>query len=168
MKALVLIFCLLSAVASARDLDVGFSPGGSAEELIIRAIRSARQEILVAAYSFTHKEIAANLLEAHRRGVVVKVVVDSSQIDERYTSATFLANSGIPVRIDRDHSIMHNKYLVIDRATVSTGSFNFTTSAAKRNAENVVVVWNSESLAHQYASDWLRHWSHSSAYPARY
>jgi phosphatidylserine/phosphatidylglycerophosphate/cardiolipin synthase-like enzyme len=163
--------CVFSSLSTATELDAGFSPGGSAEALVVRAILSAKKQIQVAAYSFTSKEIASSLVNAHRRGVEIFVVLDSSQISQqnsRYSSATYLANAGIPVRIDHVHAIMHNKYLVIDGATVSTGSYNFTTSAEKRNAENVVVVWNNPIFAQLYSSDWLIHWEHSSAYAARY
>lgn len=163
-----LILALVTGFAAqAGSVDVGFSPGGSAESLVLRAIDSARKEILVAAYSFTHKDVARGLVEASRRGVYVRVVLDSSQESERYTSATYLANAGIPVRIDHEHAIMHNKYLVIDGVAVGTGSFNFTSSAARRNAENFLLLRDVPDLAGRYVSDWKEHWNHSAAYRSR-
>jgi phosphatidylserine/phosphatidylglycerophosphate/cardiolipin synthase-like enzyme len=81
------------AVASG-ETEVGFSPSGSAHELVIRAIQNARHSIRVAAYSFTSKDIARALANAHRSGIEVRVVLDDSQKSERYTGATFLANAG--------------------------------------------------------------------------
>jgi phosphatidylserine/phosphatidylglycerophosphate/cardiolipin synthase-like enzyme len=74
--AYVLVLALSASPAAARDVvpafaetEVGFSPSGSAHELIIRAIQGARQSIRMAAYSFTSKDIARALVDAHKRGV---------------------------------------------------------------------------------------------------
>lgn len=149
------------------SVQAGFSPG-DAESLVIQAINQAHRSIRVAAYSFTSRPIARALLDAHRRGVDVKVVMDKSQRTERYSSARFLANVGIPVRIDARYAIMHNKFLVIDGQTVETGSFNYTYAAARRNAENVLIVRGDHALAAVYDREWNRLWNESTGYAARY
>lgn len=149
-------------------IEVAFSPQAGATELVVKAISSAKKSILVAAYSFTSKPIAQALVDAHKRGIDVKVVVDKSQKSARYTSATFLANMGIPTRVDSQHAIQHNKFMVIDREHVETGSFNYTSAAEQRNAENAMVIWNNPRLATTYADNWLVHWEHSEPYAARY
>lgn len=149
------------------SVAIGFSPG-HAESLVVQTIASARQSILVASYSFTSKPIAQALVEANKRGVQVEVVLDKSQRTERYSSATFLANMGIPVRIDSRYAIMHNKFMVIDGKTVETGSFNYTSSAARRNAENVIVLRDNPQAAQVYAKEWQRLWNESEPYAARY
>ncbi len=146
--------------ASAADVEAGFSPG-DAESLVLRAIGEASKTIRMAAYSFTSKPIAVALVKAHNRGVDVQVVLDRSQKKERYTGATFLTNEGILVRINSNYSIMHNKFLVIDGKTVQTGSFNYTRSAAEKNAENVVLINDDMKTAKQYETEWQRLWSES-------
>lgn len=153
--------------ASAAGAMAGFSPG-NAEGLVIHTIESARSTLRVAAYSFTSKPIAEALIAAKKRGVDVQVVVDKSQETERYTSATFLANMGVPVRVDTRYAIMHNKFMVIDGQTVQTGSFNYTSSAARRNAENVLILAGVPQLASTYAHEWQRLWQESEPYLARY
>ncbi|PUE61002.1 hypothetical protein B9Z36_03685 [Limnohabitans sp. Rim8] len=54
---------------------------------------------------------------------------------------------------------VHNKVMVIDEAIVITGSFNFTNSAASRNAENFLVL-KSDELAQKYKLQWQNHWAH--------
>jgi len=100
--------------------------------------------------------------------VDVQVVVDKSQASARYTSATFIANAGIPVRIDFKHAIAHNKVIIVDGRTVEQGSFNYTRAAENSNAENVLVNWDNAKLAELYLKDWQRHWDHSEAVAARY
>ena len=68
---------------------------------------------------FTSAPIARALVDAHRRGVKVQVVLDKSQRTEKYSSATFVYNSGIPCFIDAAHSIAHNKVMIIDSLTRS-------------------------------------------------
>jgi phosphatidylserine/phosphatidylglycerophosphate/cardiolipin synthase-like enzyme len=123
--------------------------------------------VLVQAYSFTSVPIAEALLCAFKRGVKVEALLDKSQRSERYTSATFLANSGISTWIDDAHAIAHNKVIVIDRETVITGSFNFTKAAEEKNAENLMIV-RSRELAGLYVGNWANHREHSEAYRGRY
>jgi phosphatidylserine/phosphatidylglycerophosphate/cardiolipin synthase-like enzyme len=141
-------------------LKVYFSPSGSPTAAIIETLDNAKQTIHVQAYSFTSAPIAAALKRAHDRSVAVKVILDKSQVSEKYTSATFLKRAGIAVWIDSRHAIAHNKVMVVDGLTVITGSFNFTKSAEKRNAENLLVI-NDEHLANQYLANWERCKGHS-------
>jgi phosphatidylserine/phosphatidylglycerophosphate/cardiolipin synthase-like enzyme len=106
--------------------QVYFSPNRGCTEVIIRKIDLAKKEILVQPYSFTSQPIAKDLLGAHKRGVKVQDVMVKSQRSKKYTSATFLANVGIPTYIDPAHFIAHNKVMVIDREIVIRWSFNFT------------------------------------------
>jgi len=66
----------------------------------------------------------------------------------------------IPTFIDSKHAIAHNKIMIIDKATVITGSFNFTKSAEERNAENLLVI-KSKDLAKLYLDNWGEHREHS-------
>lgn len=71
--------CLCATVfpaSAAPSLDVGFSPEGSAQQLVIRTLDSARESIRLMGYSFTSPEIVKSLVAAKRRGVDVRVVVD--------------------------------------------------------------------------------------------
>ena len=79
----------------------------------------------VAAYSFTSKPIAMALLDAHKHGIDVRVVVDKSNATGRYTAATFLTNQGVPVRVDYRYAIMHDKFVVVDGKTVELGQIQF-------------------------------------------
>jgi len=146
--------------------QVYFSPKGGCTEAIISELDQAKAEILVQAYSFTSAPIAKALVDAHKRGVKVQAILDKSQRSEKYTSATFLRNAGIPTFIDSKHAIAHNKVMIIDREIVITGSFNFTKAAEDKNAENVLIIKNKE-LAKIYMDNWYRHRDHSEEYGVR-
>jgi phosphatidylserine/phosphatidylglycerophosphate/cardiolipin synthase-like enzyme len=165
--ALVLLVC--GPAARALDVDIGrtpvevyFSPNDGTTEAIVREIDRTRSEILVQAYSFTSAPIAKALLNAHRRGVKVQAILDKSQKTQKYSSASFLTHSGIPTYIDAKHAIAHNKIIIIDRAVVITGSFNFTKAAEEKNAENLLII-RSKELAKPYHENWQRHREHSAA-----
>jgi phosphatidylserine/phosphatidylglycerophosphate/cardiolipin synthase-like enzyme len=135
-----------------------FSPSPKTVRLITSNISKAKEDIKVAAYSFTSEPITKALIAAHDRGVKVEVVADKSQAKDRRSAVRTLAEHGIPVRINRKYAIMHNKFMVIDGKIVQTGSFNYTKSAEKRNAENVLVIRNNPYLAKKYLTNWRKLW----------
>ena len=167
---IILTICSLShstdLVLNNTPVKVLFSPNGGCTEAIVTEIDDAKSEILVQAYSFTSAPIAKSLLEAHKRGVKVQAILDKSQRTANYSSATFLANSGIPTFIDAAHPIAHNKVMIIDGTSVISGSFNFT-KAAEKNAENLLII-KSEEMAKLYKDNWDIHRQHSEPLAPRY
>jgi phosphatidylserine/phosphatidylglycerophosphate/cardiolipin synthase-like enzyme len=147
-------------------VTVCFTPGGNCTDGIVQALGNAKRTILVQAYSFTSARIAKALLDAHKRGVQVQVILDKSQRTEQYSSADFLANQGVPTMIDANHAISHNKVIVIDGEVVITGSFNFTKAAQEKNAENLLII-HDPALATQYTQNWETHRQHSQPYVGR-
>lgn len=144
-------------------VQVYFSPAGGATEAVVNTLDHATNTVLVQAYSFTSAPIARALVEAHRRGVKVQVLLDKSQRTEKYSEADFLQHEGVPPLIDAQHAIAHNKIMIIDGYIVLTGSFNFTKAAEEHNAENLLVI-NDPVLAKQYTDNWYLHAQHSEPY----
>jgi len=148
--------------------EVAFSPHGASLQLILGGIEKAQKSILVAAYAFTSKPIAQALLDAHKRGVSVRVLADSKANQRSYSAVTFLANQGVPVRTNGHYAIFHHKFMVIDGEEVETGSFNYSAAAASRNAENVLLLHNVPDLARQYSTEWRHLWDEATPVEARY
>jgi phosphatidylserine/phosphatidylglycerophosphate/cardiolipin synthase-like enzyme len=144
-------------------IQVYFSPNGGCTEAAVKEITAAKSSILVQAYSFTSAPIAKALVDAHKRGVQIQVILDKSQRSEKYSSADFVLHAGVPTYIDAKHAIAHNKIMVIDGEVVITGSFNFTKAAETSNAENLLVI-RSPELAKKYAANWQAHLEHSDKY----
>ncbi len=159
----------LAATSSTKPLaqwQVYFSPNGGATEAVVRTLSKAKKTVLVQAYSFTSAPIAKALLEAKKRGVDVRVILDKGQKTAKYSSADFFRNTGVPVFIDDAHAIAHNKIMIIDGVTVITGSFNFTKAAEERNAENLLII-RDKKLALAYTKNWKEHFAHSEPYRGR-
>ncbi len=121
-------------------ISVYFSPKGGCTEAVVNVLQGAKKLIRVQAYSFTSAPIAKALVDAHKRGVQVQVILDKSQRSEKYTSASFVSRAGIEVLIDDKHAIAHNKIMIVDDEVVITGSFNFTKAAEEKNAENLLII----------------------------
>jgi phosphatidylserine/phosphatidylglycerophosphate/cardiolipin synthase-like enzyme len=148
--------CLADAntLAPNTTYQVCFTPGGNCTQNIVNAINDAKQSILVQAYSFTSRPIGRALLDAKDRGVSIKIILDKSQYRENgYSSAKFFQHHGIPVWLDNNVAIAHNKVIIIDNRVVITGSFNFTRAAQQDNAENSLIIANPD-LAKLYTQNW--------------
>jgi phosphatidylserine/phosphatidylglycerophosphate/cardiolipin synthase-like enzyme len=153
---LILIFFSLSSYALPFEpnatYNVCFTPGGNCTQQIINTIASAQQSIYVQAYSFTSHPIEKALVSAKKRGLTVEVIFDKSILEHSGTAWFFIRNH-IPVWIDSEPGIAHNKVMVIDEKKVITGSFNFTYAAQEKNAENVLIIQDS-TLAKKYLNAW--------------
>ena len=165
--AVTLLVFLFPHIASLQEKptnwEVYLSPHEGCTDAIIGELNKAKSTVLVQAYSFTSAPIAKALLDAHKRGVKIEIILDKSQRTQKYSSATFLTNVGIPVKIDAQHAKAYNKAMVIDGETVITGSFNFTKAAEENNAENLLVIHN-KKLAERYIKNWQEHVRHSEDY----
>ena len=79
------------------------------------------------------------------------VVLDKSPRKATYSFATFLKNQGAAVFIDDRHAIAQNKIILIDRRVIIEGSFNFTSAAESKNAENLLVITGHPELYGDYS-----------------
>jgi phosphatidylserine/phosphatidylglycerophosphate/cardiolipin synthase-like enzyme len=145
------------------SVAVHFSPKGGCTDTVVDAIKSAHHEILVLAYSFTSRPISQALVDAKLRGVHVEIILDHSNEKEEHTDLPFLVEQGLAPLIDPDHAIAHNKVMLLDGATLLTGSFNFTHQAETENAENLLVIKGHPDLIHAYRHDFLAHKAHARA-----
>lgn len=154
------------AVAGSGTVEVFFTPGDAADGALIDAIGRARQQVLVQAFSFTHRKIARALIAAGKRGVNVQFIIDKEQA-ERFSGwlVSDLVEGGVPIYVDGEHEAAHNKVIVIDPGTpgvvLITGSYNFSVAAQLRNAENLLLFRGNNQLAAAYVENWRRHRGHS-------
>ena len=149
-----------SKPARPASVEVLFSPKGGCQDAIFRELGAGKTYVHLQAYSFTSAPIARALVEAHKRGGKVEVVIDKDRVTENYSEATYFANQGLPVLSDGKHAIAHNKVMVIDGQTVLTASFTFTKAAEESNAENLLVIRSAE-IAEKYEKNYQEHLAHS-------
>jgi len=145
-----------------------FSPNGKCSAYILREIAQAKQELLVAVYAFTNDELARALIQAKNRGISVRVIIDREfDLDNDRSKGKFLENQRIPVRrisgvkstpTERERGLMHQKFAVIDRKVVFTGSYNWTRAAETLNDENLLFFLDAAPLAEEYRAMFFRLW----------
>lgn len=120
---------------------------GGPDEPLAQAIDGARVSIDVAAYSMSLRSIRAALLRAHDRGVQIRMVMESDNMKASVPQA--LLDAGIPIIGDARQGLMHDKFMVLDRSEVWTGSMNYTTSGAYEDDNNLLRI-RSTQVAEDY------------------
>ncbi len=120
------------------------------DQSLAEAIGKARLSVDLAVLRLDLWSIRDALIDAHRGGVSVRLVTDSEYMDEREIQEIIAA--GIPVVQDRGQGLMHNKFAVIDRLEVWSGSMNMTVGDAYRNNNNLVRL-HSGLLAENYTRE---------------
>jgi phosphatidylserine/phosphatidylglycerophosphate/cardiolipin synthase-like enzyme len=131
-----------------------FAPDDDIKQVLLGLIQQEKQAILIAAFSFTDTDLALALIDAHKRGVTITIVMERSNSEGHYSKIPQLRSTGINLFLypkvaelskAAAPGIMHNKFMVFSdtinhKAVLWTGSFNFTKSASQINQENVLIV----------------------------
>ena len=147
--------------------EVCFTPGNDCARTIASVIGEAKNRVWLLGYGFTSRPVLAALIDAERRNVDVRVVLDHSNETGPRSRAAEAVQAGIAVLIDRTVRVAHNKLIIIDEGTVVTGSFNWTTAANSKNAENVHILRGAPTLAARNAKYFLERQKVSEPYKAR-
>ena len=135
---------------SVPDSPTAGSYRGGPDAVLAAAIDEARSSVDAAIYHLNLWSIRNALIAAHQRGVTVRVVTESDNLDEAEIQE--LIEAGIPVVSDRRESLMHNKFVIIDSHQVWTGSMNFTVNGAYKNDNNLIQI-RSSRLAENYTAE---------------
>ena len=119
--------------------------------IILYMLEHAEKNITVAAFALTDARIADALINAHKRGVAVYIIVDGNKAKDRYSKVQKLVNSDLEVwcydpslrphykKKDWSDPLMHHKCFVIDNMVI-TGSYNATKAAQADNIENINIL----------------------------
>jgi phosphatidylserine/phosphatidylglycerophosphate/cardiolipin synthase-like enzyme len=123
---------------------------GGPDKALAEAIKNARLSVDLAEYDLNLWSVRDALLDAQQRGVSVRMVTDSDNLDEKEVQE--LIKAGIPVLGDRREGLMHDKFVVIDGQDVWGGSMNLTVNSAYRNNDNLIHI-HSPQLAKDYSTE---------------
>ena len=163
MKATILLMLLVSSlkgmtVNAADGFDCRVNPKFSSRDSLAQAVseslRQAKQRVTLALYGFNNNDLAEELVKLAKKGVVVRVKIDTAKGAEKKTGALIgrLKSGGVEVQTVAPGGRNHNKFAVIDGTRVLTGSYNWT-AKAESNWENLLVIDCTE-LAKSYESEW--------------
>lgn len=120
--------------------DSPLSPQGTGglDGPLVEAIDAARLSIDVAVYSISLNSVRYALIRAHERGVTIRMVMESSNMDR--SDVQYLLDAGVPIVGDNRQGLMHDKFMVIDRSEVWLGSMNFTDSGTYEDNNNLIRI----------------------------
>ena len=123
----------------------------SLEKRLVAKLAAAQTSIDAALQQLNSEPIANALIAAHQRNVTVRLVTETKYINE--TPIERLKAEGIPVVDDEEYTgLMHNKFVVIDKRYVWTGSYNTTFNGAYKNNNNVI-YFDSVKLADNFTQE---------------
>ena len=135
-------------------VEAAFTPGDDIAGIIRERIAKAKTSVRVQAYLLTDRAIATALAAACRRGLDVEVIGDAAQHESGglpWLGA--LHRAGARTYLNTSNAASHNKILILDGATVITGSYNFTQAAQSKNAENVVIISRSPAVIERFVEN---------------
>jgi phosphatidylserine/phosphatidylglycerophosphate/cardiolipin synthase-like enzyme len=121
---------------------------GGPDEALAESIRNARVSVDAAMHFMNLWSIRDAMIDAHRRGVQVRIVTESDNLD--VDEIQELKAAGIQVIGDEREGRMHNKFVVIDRQEVWTGSTNLSVKGAYFHDNNLIRI-HSPRLAQNYS-----------------
>ena len=154
-------------------VSVGFGPSAGSEELVFRAIGSAKRRIRLCGHSFGSSKIAKLLSDAREnRHIDVSVVLDAKANTQEDMSGKSklamnqLVTAKVPTRLSRAFERTLGNFIVVDDETVLTGSFEFADSA-RRSSNDVMVLWKRPDVGAEYMKHWESIWHQAVAYQAR-
>ncbi|MES2789126.1 MAG: phospholipase D-like domain-containing protein [Planctomycetota bacterium] len=129
-----------AAEAEVLSPESHFSPDEGCPQRIIQLIGAVRTELDICVFTITDDRLAAAILEAHARGVRLRIITDNEKAFDLGSDVTRLQEAGVPLKVDQTPFHMHHKFALFDRQLLLTGSYNWTRGAARDNQENFIVT----------------------------
>jgi len=146
--------------------EVLFAPGEACRQRIVARFAACRRTADVCVFTVTDDRITKAILDAHGRGVRVRLITDNEKQHDAGSDVARLRASGIAVKVDDmteaaepgTNGHMHHKFAVFDGARVLNGSYNWTRGAGELNYENVVDSAD-PALVRAFATEFERLWA---------
>jgi phosphatidylserine/phosphatidylglycerophosphate/cardiolipin synthase-like enzyme len=138
------------------------------EKVIVGFIDGAEKRLEIAVQELESRPIAEAIVRARLRGLLVKLVVEQDYLkaSRRHENPweplgknepnreilTAILRCNVDIKTDYNTSIFHQKFIVRDRASLLTGSTNFTPTGTHANLNHVVIVHDAK-VAKLYARE---------------
>jgi phosphatidylserine/phosphatidylglycerophosphate/cardiolipin synthase-like enzyme len=126
---------------------------GSVDDKLTAFINTAKLSVDMAIYQLDLANVTQALIDAKKRGATVRVVTDIDSLNDPKENPAFLKlqSEKIPVVGGNPNGIMHDKFVVVDKQAVWTGSWNFTDNDTYRYNNNGGMI-QSPALAQNYTA----------------
>jgi phosphatidylserine/phosphatidylglycerophosphate/cardiolipin synthase-like enzyme len=137
------------ATATQAKTEVYFNYPGSravngwdteADDVLVQLIDRANASIDFSVMGFSKKTVIAALERAFYRGVSLRFVGNARHAFGTVGGYVTLDRLNVPTQVGNQNHIMHNKFFIIDRRFVVTGTGNITTTGFGKNDNNWVLI----------------------------
>lgn len=130
----------------------------------VQALDQAKKSILVQSYAMSFNSVGRALLNAKKRGVDVKVILDKPNKTESFNQApSLLATAGIPTYIDTTGKLSLPTVMVLDGDTVIEGYFSFP-KKGENSTDNFAVYSHVPEMVAISTTNWFTKLEHSENY----
>ena len=145
---------------STLNIRCAFSPGDNCRNLIIELIERSLTKIDICVFTISDNVITSAIINAYKRGIKIRIVTDNDKKNDLGSDIKEMHYMGIEIHIDQTPYHMHHKFMIVDKKTVLTGSYNWTRNAALYNQENTISITDSE-VTKRFQSEFDRLWEES-------
>lgn len=129
-----------------------------------KALKKARKSIFIAMYIISLGKgmdnpanmLAQDLIDAKKRGVEVKVILDRTKSGKTFSDIQnreafiLLTAAGVEVNFDSPERKTHDKFLVVDEKITIVGNHNWTKNALAGSQNESSVLIKSKSIAQEF------------------
>lgn len=138
------------------------------EAIIITFIDKAQKRLEIAVQELEHEGIAQAIIRARQRKVLVKIVLEQDYLksakakkdpwnaggsnEENRVIQNAILRAKIDLKMDYNAGIFHQKFIIRDRASILTGSTNFTPTGTDNNLNHIVIIHDTK-IAKIYARE---------------
>lgn len=140
-----------------------FSPGETCRHAIVGQINGAIRQLKICVFTISDDQITRAIMAAHTRGVALKIITDNDKSFDVGSDIHQLAQAGIAVKTDVSSNHMHHKFMVADERSLITGSYNWTSSAARFNYENILLT-HEAGVVRSFTKEFERLWRETEPY----
>lgn len=154
-----LLFLLLDArvLPEEPEVEAYFSPYDYVDQVLLAELGKATSRVWLAYYNIDVPAFKEKFLELMAKGIDLKILMDARiQLKPYYTLDDEMIAAGLPLiripNIRGAHATMHNKFAVIDSATVILGSGNLSHTGTISNHESHLLV-RSKKLSTIYETE---------------
>ena len=144
LKSYVITLFLLLNLAINANAQITFT--NKCEKEVIKLINNSTENIDIAVYSINNDKIVKALEKAKNRNVKIKILTDRIQAFVKSSKVKQIHDAGFDIKIHSKDRIMHHKFAIFDNSKAIEGSFNWTYSAANKNAEDCNVFDKEEDI----------------------
>lgn len=150
---------IVSTNIDSSEVIILFSPKNYAMEKVERLIDDSQKSIDLSIFFLTYNKVVKKLVDAHERGVKVRVIIDATGASNGYSKHQYLRDNGIKVKVENWGGKMHMKTAVIDDKHIVIGSMNWTKAGVTKNDENTLIIKNASQKSMQLTTFFNEMWN---------